>query len=106
MGLNKYMPYEREYYTYILANNHGMLYVGVTGDIFTRVQQHKKGEGGAYTSKYKCHRLVYYEAYRYVYDAIGREKQIKTWCRKKKEALIHTINPNWRDLSMEFGLSG
>jgi putative endonuclease len=96
------MTEEREFYTYMLANDKGMLYVGVTGDLVTRVRQHQDGTGSAYTSKYKCHRLVYYETFEYVFDAIEREKQIKGYGRKKKIALITSMNPKWFDLSKEW----
>jgi len=96
------MKEEREFYTYILANDKGMFYVGVTGDLQTRVRQHKEGTGSAYTSKYHCHRLVYYETFEYVFDAIEREKQIKGYGRKKKIELIQSLNSQWFDLSKEW----
>ena len=96
------MKQEKAFYTYILANNKGMLYVGITGDLKIRVQQHKEGRGSTYTSKYQCHRLVYYEVFEYVFDAIEREKQIKGYGRTKKKALIDSMNPQWSDVSKDW----
>lgn len=99
------MKDEREYFVYILASDRGMLYVGVTGDLFTRVAQHRSGIGSAYTKKYRCHRLVYYEVFQYVYDALDREKQIKKYGRKNKMDLIKALNPEWEDLFSKLGIS-
>lgn len=96
------MQNEREYYTYILANHRGMFYVGVTGDLYNRLLQHRSGKGSVYTTKYQCHRLVYYEAFEYIHDAIVREKQIKGYTRAKKGELIKATNPLWKDLFEEF----
>jgi putative endonuclease len=75
------------------------LYTGVTGDLNQRVFQHKNGLVEGFTKKYKCHRLVYYESFSYIGEAIAREKEIKGWRREKKNALVETMNPQWRDLS-------
>jgi putative endonuclease len=75
------------------------LYTGVCAVLHDRVFQHKKGVVEGFTKKYKCHRLVYYESFPYIAQAIAREKEIKGWSRKKKNALIETMNPQWRDLS-------
>lgn len=61
--------------------------------------QHKNDVGDGFTKKYKCHRLVYYELFAYIGEAIAREKEVKAWRREKKNALIETMNPQWRDLS-------
>tara|TARA_Y100000310_G_C20586874_1_gene765895 strand:+ start:861 stop:1121 length:261 start_codon:yes stop_codon:yes gene_type:complete len=76
-----------------------VIYVGVTGNLDVRMAQHKSREVNGFTSKYFIDRLVYYETFQYVYDAIEREKQIKRWSRSKKLNLIKTINPKLEDLS-------
>ncbi len=75
------------------------LYTGVTNNLAERVFQHKNDVGDGFTKKYKCHRLVYYELFAYIGEAIAREKEVKAWRREKKNALIETMNPQWRDLS-------
>ena len=75
-----------------------MLYAGVTGDLERRVFQHKAKEIDGFTKKYNIHRLVYFEAFGDIRDAIAREKQIKGWLRAKKVALIESANPEWKDL--------
>ena len=86
-----------------MASYSGTLYTGYTGDLCPRVLQHKCGEGGAFTSKYGCTRLVYYEIYKYATNAIRREKQIKGLTRAKKIALIESVNPKWEDLAKDWG---
>ncbi len=76
------------------------MYTGVTGDLAGRVFQHKQGKGSGFTSKFKITRLVFFEEYQYVEEAITREKQIKGWVRIKKINLIEFTNPDWVDLSM------
>jgi putative endonuclease len=78
------------------------LYTGVTSDIAGRIYQHKDGTGSKFTSKYKIDRLVYYEEFSYIEEAIAREKQIKGWVRRKKIDLIESTNPTWDDLSSEW----
>ena len=75
------------------------LYTGVTNSLYNRVFQHKNDLVDGFTKKYKCHRLVYYESFADIRQAIARENEIKTWRREKKIALIETMNPQWRDLS-------
>jgi putative endonuclease len=94
---------ERRYYVYIMASLSGTLYTGVTNSIYARALQHKDGETPGFTQKYGCNRLVYYEAFRDVRAAIRREKEIKGWVRKKKIALIESMNPKWRDLAEGWG---
>lgn len=89
---------EYNFFVYIMASDSGTLYVGFTADILKRLDQHKCGLILGFTKKYKCHKLVYYEHYTDVYTAMAREIQIKKWRREKKEKLIKTINPGWRDL--------
>ncbi len=97
------MARERTYYVYIIASKSRVLYVGVTGFLMARVLRHKAGEGGAFTRKYRVHRLVYYRSFRKVGDAIAKETEIKKWRREKKVALIRTENPTWEDLAAEWG---
>ena len=85
-----------------MASDSGTLYVGVTNDLERRLYEHKNNLIDGFTKKYSCHKLVYFEQFNYVKDAINREKQIKKWRREKKEFLIRTINPSWKDLSLEW----
>jgi len=94
---------ERTYYVYILSSLSGTLYTGITNSIFNRVIQHRNKETPGFTSKYDVNRLVYYETFSYVLNAIAREKQIKGWTRKKKIALIESMNPKWEDLAKGWG---
>ena len=87
-------------YTYILASKkEGVLYTGVTSDLFKRVWEHKNNSMKGFTYKYNVKLLVYYEEFGTIEDAILREKQIKGWVRKKKVDIIEKNNPNWDDLS-------
>jgi len=87
------------YYVYIMTNHSGTLYTGVTNDLVRRVWQHKQQQIEGFTRRYNITRLVYYEETSDIKAAIAREKQIKGWLRKKKVALIESINPGWKDLS-------
>jgi putative endonuclease len=97
------MREEKRYYVYIMASRSLTLYTGVTGDIYHRALQHKSGEIEGFTKKYHINRLVYYETFKYVNNALAREKQIKAWTRAKRLALIKTMNPTWQDLSEGWG---
>ncbi|MCU1285189.1 MAG: excinuclease subunit [Acidobacteriales bacterium] len=88
-----------------MTNRSRNLYVGVTSKLMIRAIQHKEGTYGGFTSKYKLDRLVYYEVFTQVQNAIAREKQLKGWSRIKKIGLIVSINPAWKDLSEEWGKS-
>ena len=88
----------RTLYVYILANRSRGLYVGVTNDIRRRVREHRTLKRG-FTGQYRCCRLVYVEAVQGPRRAIAREKQLKTWLRAKKVALIVRDNPAWNDLA-------
>jgi putative endonuclease len=94
---------EKRYCVYIMASLSGTLYTGVTNSVRRRSLEHKCGEGSSFTARYEVDRLVYYEVFRYVNNAIAREKQIKGWRRSRKVALIESQNPSWRDLSRDFG---
>ncbi|WP_298879794.1 GIY-YIG nuclease family protein [uncultured Polaribacter sp.] len=87
-------------FIYILANkNNTTLYVGVTNNIITRIHQHKDNiNPKSFTARYNLHKLVYYEAFHEIGDAIAREKQLKGGNRAQKIGLIESINPNWKDL--------
>ena len=92
------------YFVYITTNtNKDVLYTGVTNNLYMRIIEHylKRGTKDCFTGKYYCYWLVYYEEFRYINDAIAREKEIKGWSRKKKEALINSINPNWTFMNKE-----
>ena len=74
------------------------LYTGVTDNLDRRVREHKDGVGSVFTKKYKCHKLVYYEDFGLIDQAIAREKELKRLSRVEKERLIDTMNPERRDL--------
>ena len=89
----------RQFFVYILNNKkHTVLYTGVTGNLYERVQQHQTGHGSKFTARYDVNKLVYVEAFSNPYDAITREKQIKAGSRQGKLDLIHEVNPEWKDL--------
>jgi putative endonuclease len=91
-------------YTYILASTFKRLYVGITTNLPVRIWQHKHPTNpDSFTANYKIDRLVYFEPYNLVTRAIAREKELKGWLRHKKIALIVANNPDWRDLSEEWG---
>ncbi len=79
----------------------GVLYIGVTNLLSERVRQHKTGMGSKFTKRYRLTRLVYYEEYTSIKEAIYREKQLKKWNRQWKINLIEAINPDWNDLFPE-----
>jgi putative endonuclease len=79
-----------------------VLYTGVTYSLEKRVWQHKNGAVPGFTKKYNCHFLVYFEEYDEITQAIAREKQIKNWPRAKKDALVATMNPEWKDLAADW----
>jgi putative endonuclease len=88
---------------YIIASKTRVIYVGMTGFLMQRILQHKRGEGGKFSSKYHVNRLVYYEVFQHVETAIRRETQIKKWRREKKIELIEKKNPTWEDLAADWG---
>ena len=87
-------------FVYILTNsNNTTLYVGVSSDIVQRVKQHKEKQyPKSFTARYNLDKLVYYETFQMIGDAIGREKQLKAGSRAKKITLIVGMNPDWKDL--------
>jgi len=90
----------RRGYVYILAGSkNGTLYIGVTNDLSMRVYHHKIGRASDFTRRYGVSRLVWYEEYPTVPQAIQRETSLKRWKREWKIALIEKVNPEWEDLS-------
>jgi len=89
----------RWYCVYIMASRSRVLYVGVTNDIIRRADEHRRGLVLGFTSKYHVTRLVYFERFTDVRDAIAREKEIKGWVRARKIRLIEECNPTWEDLA-------
>jgi putative endonuclease len=92
----------RKYFVYILSSDRGVLYVGVTNDLLRRLEEHREGTVQGFTSRYRIHRLLYFEETRDIRAALQREKQIKSWRRSKKLALIRSANPQFRDLTEDF----
>ena len=93
---------DRQPCVYILASSrNGTLYVGVTADLPTRLQQHRDGLAGAFTTHYGVHLLVWYERHEEMASAIAREKTIKRWRRAWKLRLVEALNPYWRDLAKD-----
>ena len=89
-----------EYYVYILTNkSNTVLYVGVTSDIQGRTWDHKNKTFKGFSATYGCNKLVYYEEYQWIQDAIAREKLLKAGSRQKKVDLVNSVNPLWNDLS-------
>ena len=91
------------YYVYILANSTNVtIYTGVTNDLIRRVYEHRhEADPQSFTARYKVHKLVYFEQTTDVRAALEREKQIKSWKRVKKNQLVESKNPTWRDLYPE-----
>lgn len=88
------------YAVYIVTNKvNTVLYTGVTSDLQERILQHKEKIYKGFTAKYNCYKLVYFEEFQWIQDAIAREKQIKAGSRKKKIDLVLNENPGWNDLS-------
>lgn len=93
------MKKEYNFWVYILTNwKKTVLYVGVTNNLDRRLREHyhNRGQRASFAGRYYCYNLVYYEWYRYVLDAIAREKEIKKMLREQKDALIESVNPDWK----------
>ncbi len=89
------------YFVYIMVNrNNKVMYVGMTNDLYRRVQEHKTGQRAGFTKNYHVDKLVYYETFQDVNLAIAREKEIKKWRREKKDKLVEKNNPNWNELRL------
>ncbi|MFH0892428.1 MAG: GIY-YIG nuclease family protein [Candidatus Falkowbacteria bacterium] len=96
------MKKEFEFYVYIISNHQRTsFYIGFSNDIIRRIIEHKNGLGCVFTKKYKLIDLMYFELFQYAYNAINREKELKKWRREKKLDLIKTVNPEFKDLSLE-----
>ena len=92
----------KRYYIYILASKkNGTLYIGITSDLVKRIYEHKNNFIEGFTKKYNIHRLVYYEEFVDVIQAIIREKRLKKWNRQWKIELIEKVNSDWGDLYSE-----
>jgi len=91
---------DHQYFVYILSNyTNTTVYIGVTNDLEVRILQHKRKGNDSFTAKYNVNKLVYFEKFDQINEAIAREKQLKNWQRQWKNELIEKENPNWSDLS-------
>lgn len=95
-------PHEYHFWVYIMASRSLQLYIGFTNNIRVRVRQHKEHRAGTYTAQYNIDRLVYFEHFQYVRNAIRRETELKGWLRSKKLDLIRTKNPTFIDLAEDW----
>ena len=87
---------------YIISNqSHSTIYVGVTSDIAQRMAQHRNHQFGGFSARYNLTQLLHFEEFGSMAEAIAREKQIKSWSRKRKDDLISSNNPSWKDLLEE-----
>lgn len=93
------MPNSMQYFVYIMSSHTGTLYIGMTRNVANRIDQHRSGTSGGFSSKYSTVNLVYCESVENLESAREREAQIKRWSRRKKVWLIKLENPYWRDLS-------
>ena len=92
--------FQKTYYVYILTNwNNRVMYIGVTSDLRRRIYEHKNELVDGFTKKYHVHKLVYYESTGDPVSAISREKELKGWTRKRKNALAESQNPNWEEIT-------
>lgn len=90
------------YCVYILTNQtNTVIYIGITNDLKRRLIEHKSEQIEGFTKRYHLHKLVYFEKYHDVRNALDREKQLKRWTRAKKNWLVETQNPTWNDLGNE-----
>lgn len=90
------------FYVYILTTeNNKVMYIGVTNNLERRLAEHKSRTIPGFTQKYNVHKLVYYEYFDDIKAAIAREKQLKGWIRAKKNALVETENPEWKEISLD-----
>ena len=92
----------KQYFVYMMTGwDNGVIYIGVTGNLMRRVYEHKSKQIPGFTCKYNLNKLVYCEEYNDVNLAIKREKQLKRWTRQKKNMLVNSMNPDWKDLSAD-----
>ena len=95
------MAREYRFYVYILTTyNNKVMYIGVTNSLERRMFEHSRGMLEGFTKKYRVHKLVYFEYFDDIRHAIAREKQLKGWTRAKKNALVETKNPEWREINL------
>lgn len=88
------------YYIYILTNkSNNVMYIGITNDLMRRLYEHKEKLLEGFTKRYNVNKLVYFEEFKTPTDAIKREKQLKHWNRSKKNAIVETVNPEYKDLT-------
>lgn len=93
------------YYVYILTTwNNKVMYIGVTNNLERRLYEHKNKLIDGFTKTYNVNKLVYYEITNDINAALRREKEIKKWRREKKNNLVESLNPEWKDLGEEFGI--
>ena len=93
------MSRDHDFWVYIVTNrNHSVLYIGVTNSLSRRIAEHREGIGANFPAAYRCNKLIYYEHFTQVDEAIARESQLKKWSRAKKVALVDELNPSWLDL--------
>ena len=91
------------YYVYVLTNkSNRVMYIGMTNDLERRLYEHKQELIEGFTKRYHVHKLVYFETTTDIRSAIEREKQLKGWRRARKNDLVETMNPEWRDLSEDW----
>jgi putative endonuclease len=96
------MSRDYNFWIYTVTNrNHSVLYIGVTNSLSRRIWEHRESTGANFPTRYQCKKLIYYEHYRDIRDALARESQLKKWSRAKKVALINRLNPSWLDLGMD-----
>jgi putative endonuclease len=96
------MSRDYNFWVYIVTNrNHSVLYIGVTNRLSRRTWEHGQGTRVGFSAKYECKKLICYEHYRDIRDAIARESQLKKWSRTKKISLINQLNPQWADLGAD-----
>jgi len=95
------MP-QGNYYAYIVANPARTINIGVTNDLEQRVWQHRHHALGGFTARYGIARLVWFELFPHIDDALACEKRLKGWTRRRKIALIEERNPDWLDLSRDW----
>ena len=96
----------RKAYVYFTASRYNnVLYIGVTNSLIRRIAEHKGKVNKGFTYKYNCDKLVYYETFDLITEAIAREKQLKNWKREWKNKLVNDFNPEWKDVSDDIGLT-
>ncbi len=91
------------YYVYILTNwSNNVMYIGVTNNLQRRLFEHRNKLIDGFTKRYNLNKLIYYECFSNINDAIRREKELKKWRRAKKNELVESMNPEWKDLVIDF----